>query len=58
MILAAEAERIDLKELLALRPTLVNLGTLLNQSLRTSWGQSVDGATADELVRVLGRLVR
>jgi hypothetical protein len=57
MILVAEAEQVDLKELLGLRKVLVNLGTLINQSLRTTWGQTTDGAAASELVRVLRRLV-
>jgi hypothetical protein len=57
MILVAEAEKFDLGELLAVRMVLVNLGTLLNQSLRTSWGQTSDGVAASELVGVLRRLV-
>lgn len=57
LILMAAAERVDLGEVLAMRKVLVNLGTLLNQSLRTSWGLSADGAAASEVVRVLRRLV-
>jgi hypothetical protein len=57
MILSAEAERVDLNELLAMRKVLVNLGTLLNQSLRTSWGQATDGTAAADLVGVLRRVV-
>jgi hypothetical protein len=51
-ILNTHAEGIDLGELLAMRKVLVNLGNLLNQSLKTSWGKSTDAAAAIEVVRV------
>jgi len=56
LVLAAHAEGIDLVELLALRKVLINLGTLLNQSLKTTWGQTTDAAAAGEVVRLLRRL--
>jgi hypothetical protein len=52
-ILNMHAAKVDPAELLSSRHVLVNLGTLLNQSLRTSWGKSSDAQAASELVRVL-----
>jgi hypothetical protein len=51
-VLQSHAEGIDLRELLAIRKVLINLGILLNQSLKTSWGKSTDGAAASDVVRV------
>jgi hypothetical protein len=55
MILLWAARRINLVALLHLRGELVRLGTLLNQSLRTSWGRSCDGEAARKIVKILER---
>jgi hypothetical protein len=47
---------IDLKELVAMRRELVNLGTLLNQSLAASYGQSVDEMSLGQCVSLLKKL--
>jgi hypothetical protein len=52
-LLNAHAKDINLGELLAMRRVLVNLGNLLNQSLKTSWGKSTDAAAASEVVMLL-----
>lgn len=52
------AGRIDLAALLAMRRELVNLGTLLNQSLAASRGQSVEEAALTECVEILRNLTR
>jgi hypothetical protein len=57
MILTAHSMGIDLAELLPLRRSLMNWGNLLNQSLRTSWGKSVDGEAAAVMVKRLREVV-
>jgi hypothetical protein len=47
---------IDLKELVAMRRELVNLGTLLNQSLAVSYGQGVDEKSLSQCVGLLKKL--
>jgi hypothetical protein len=47
---------LDLNELLGMRRELVSLGTLINQSLKTSWGQTVDATAMRSLNQKLGRL--
>jgi hypothetical protein len=42
LVLGVWAGGLDLGELLKLRQVVVNTGNLLNQSLRTSWGRTVD----------------
>lgn len=58
LILGARASGLDLQELLKLRQVVVNTSNLLNQSLRTSWGRTVDAEAATELVRLLRRVVQ
>lgn len=48
--------KIDLKELVAMRRELTNLGTLLNQSLAASSGQSVDEKALTQCVGLLKKL--
>jgi hypothetical protein len=48
----------DLNELAAMRRELSSLGTLLNQSLRTSLGKSVNINALNECVSVLKHLTR
>ena len=57
-ILNSHAEGIDLGKLLAMRKVLINLGNLLNQSLKTSWGKSTDAAATSEVVRVWKMLTK
>jgi len=52
-VLSSHANEIDLVELLAMRKVLINLGNLINQSLKTSWGKSTDAAAASEVVRLM-----
>ena len=56
-LVLASAGTIDLAELVALRRPLVNLGTLLNQSLRNSLGHSVNEKALKECVSLLSRLI-
>lgn len=53
MLIMAGLKNIDLTELLSFRRELVSLGSLLNQSLRTSWGTSAD---EEALRRIIHRL--
>jgi len=53
IMLRAQMEKIDLGALVAMRGELVALGTLLNQSLRTSWGQETDREAAETVVTKL-----
>jgi len=57
LVLGAWASGLDLGELTKIRQVVVNTGNLLNQSLRTSWGRSVDAEAATQLVRLLRRVV-
>ena len=52
------AGNIDLKRLVGMRRELVNLATLLGQSLEASCGQTVDGNALNECVRLIKQLVR
>ena len=52
------AGNIDLKRLVGMRRELVNLATLLGQSLEASYGQTVDGSALNECVRLIKQLVR
>ena len=52
------AGNIDLKQLVGMRRELVNLGTLLNQSLEASCGRTVDGNALNECVGLIKKLVR
>jgi hypothetical protein len=58
LLIESIINKIDLTELLSLRKDLVSLGVLLNQSLRTSWGQSVDGQAASALVTKLNKFLQ
>jgi len=58
MLLGAQSEGVDLPTLLQLRGELARLGTLLNQSLKTSWGRSTDAQAASEVVRILEGVLR
>ena len=53
MLLGAQAEGVDLPALLGMRSELTRLGTLLNQSLRTSWGSSTDSLAAERIIKML-----
>ena len=55
MVLGATGN-INLAELVSMRRELVNLGTLLNQSLCVSRGRSVDDATLKQCVSLLSRI--
>ena len=55
MILNACGE-IDLRELVTMRRELVNLGTLLNQSLKASRGQRVNENNLGQCVALLKKL--
>lgn len=55
MILNAAGE-LNLAELVKYRRELVNLGTLLNQSLEASHGQQVDEITLGQCVALLKKL--
>jgi hypothetical protein len=57
-ILAAHAMKIDLNALLETRKVLVTCGSLLNQSLRTSWGKAVDHKALDEALRIIRGLTK
>lgn len=50
IMLRAQMEKIDLTALVAMRGELASLGTLINQSLRTSWGQETDREAAETVV--------
>jgi len=58
LVLGAWAGGLDLRELLKVRQVIANAGNLLNQSLRTSWGRTVDAEAASQLVRVLRQVVK
>jgi hypothetical protein len=49
---------IDLKTLVVMRNELVNLGTLINQSLRVSQGKSVNEIALTDAVKLLKTLTR
>jgi hypothetical protein len=49
---------INLAELASMRRELVNLGTLLNQSLCVSRGRSVDDAALKQCVALLSRITK
>jgi len=49
---------VDLNELLSVRRELVSLGTLINQGLKTSWGQTVNAAAMRSLNQKLGKLLQ
>jgi hypothetical protein len=55
MVLGAVGN-VNLAELASVRRELVNLGTLLNQSLRVSGGRSVDDDALKACVELLSRL--
>lgn len=57
LLIESIINKVDLIELLSLRKDLVSLGVLLNQSLRTSWGKSVDGEAASALVTKLNKFL-
>ena len=56
IMLRAQMERIDLFELTAMRKELVSLGTLINQSLRTSWGRETNREAVISVVTKFQRL--
>ena len=58
MMISATMENLDLGELLAMRREMVALGNLLNQSLRLSWGGSVDESALRGVVEKLGGLLQ
>ena len=58
MMISATMDNIDLGELFAMRRELVALGNLLNQSLRLSWGGSVDESALRGVVEKLGGLLQ
>ena len=58
LMISATMDNIDLDELLAMRRELVALGNLLNQSLRLSWGASVDESALRGVVKKLGGLLQ
>ncbi|MCE0499084.1 MAG: hypothetical protein LV481_14180 [Methylacidiphilales bacterium] len=53
IMLSAQMEKIDLGALLAMRGELASLGNLINQSLRTTWGQETDRASAENVLAKL-----
>ena len=57
-ILAAQECDIDLKQLLQLRGTLISLGVLINQSLKTSWGKTTDTEAVRQVVQLLKGVLR
>jgi hypothetical protein len=50
LMLRAQIHKIDLPELIAMRKELVSLGTLINQSLRSSWGRETHREAAKAVV--------
>jgi len=58
LILGAWASGLNLQELLKVRQVVVNTSNLVNQSLRTSWGRTVDAEAASQLVRLLRQVVQ
>jgi hypothetical protein len=55
-LVLGSAGEIDLKQLVGMRRELVNLGTLLNQSLEASCGRVVDGNALKECVTLIKKL--
>ena len=53
IMLRAQMDRVDLASLVALRSELASLGTLINQSLRTSWGRETDREAAENVLAKL-----
>ncbi len=53
LMIGSLVERVDLARLVELEPTLRNLGTLLNQSLRISKGIGVDNGALLEATNLL-----
>lgn len=56
-MVAATMEQVDLVALLELRTELARLGNLLNQSLRSSWGNAADHDALQAIVTKLGRVL-
>ena len=57
-VLGAHTKGVDLAELLGTRRELVRLGTLLNQSLRTSRGLMADPAAVERAAEIVSALVK
>ena len=57
-LVMATAGNIDLAELAAMRRELINLGTLINQSLKLSHGSTINEAALNECVSLLSRLTK
>lgn len=57
LLIESAIQNVDLDALLLARKDLVNLGTLLNQSLRTSWGKNCDEQAATKILKKLGGLL-
>lgn len=58
MLVTAGLTNVDLAELLSARKELSALGNLLNQSLRISWGESVDEVALRGVIKKLEGLLR
>ena len=56
VMLRAQADKIDLLSLVSMRRELSSLGTLINQSLRTSWGRETDQEAVTRVVSKLQEL--
>ena len=57
MIITAAIGKIDLQLLLEARRELTALGNLVNQSLKLSWGESVNLSALESVVKKLGGLL-
>ena len=56
-LVASVLDGLNLSELLQARRELVSLGVLINQSLRSSWGQSTDAIALRRLANKLQRIL-
>jgi hypothetical protein len=57
LLVSSSTLGVDLKELITFRSELASLGNLVNQSLRSSWGEHVDRASIEKIVLKLRRLL-
>jgi hypothetical protein len=57
-ILRANVHQFDLTALTGMRKELTSLGTLINQSLRTTWGMETNREAAELVIQKLQNLFR
>jgi len=56
LMLRAQIHKIDLSDLITMRKELASLGTLINQSLRSSWGRETHREAVTAVVAKLQNL--